>query len=137
VPDWPLNDSQLVVAVVLGLMLIVLVVTMLRKARVADREFARLQADVERLSEEVKQLRAAEQRRFMKELNAPKTTTKSSTASPESPPLMAPRQKRQSKMSFGGFATELWLMATNALVLSSSGNVLLFSSANGAKQWGQ
>jgi hypothetical protein len=96
VPDWPLNDSQLVVAVVLGLMLIVLIVTMLGKARVPGREFARLQADVkrlfrlqadvERLSEEVKQLHAAEQRRFIKELNAPKTTTKSSTASPQSPP---------------------------------------------------
>jgi hypothetical protein len=97
VPDWPLNDSQLVVAVVLGLMLIVLVVTMLRKARVAGRPFARLQADVERLSEEVKQLQADEQRRFIKELNAPKTTTKSSTASPESPPADGPSSEETVK----------------------------------------
>jgi hypothetical protein len=49
------------------------------------------------LSEEVKELQAAEQRRFIKELNAPKTTTKSSTASPESPPADGPSSEETVK----------------------------------------
>ena len=74
-------DFQFVIAVVSGLVAVALVVTTLGKARA---RFARLQSDVERLSREVKQLQAAEQRRFMKELRAP--TTKYGTAVPQSPP---------------------------------------------------
>lgn len=94
--NWPLNDSQLLVAVVLGIMLVALIVTMLGKARVTPSQFARLQADikrlsrlqadVKRLSEEVKQLQATEERRFIKELNAPATPTKSTAAVPQSAP---------------------------------------------------
>ncbi len=71
--DWPLNDSQLVTAVILGIMLIVLIVTAFRKPRVARKEFARLQEDVKRLSEDVKELRPAEDGRFINELNASKS----------------------------------------------------------------
>jgi uncharacterized membrane protein (DUF106 family) len=77
VSDWPLNDSQIVTATILGIMLVVLIVTAFRKARVPRKEFARLQDDVKLLSEEVKELQAAEQRRFIQELNAPEKTTKS------------------------------------------------------------
>jgi peptidoglycan hydrolase CwlO-like protein len=83
--DWPLNDSQLATAVFLGLMLIVLTVTVFRKARVSRKEFARLQKDVKRLSDDVKELQVAEQRRFLKELKASKADdTPPSTASQSS-----------------------------------------------------
>jgi uncharacterized membrane protein (DUF106 family) len=75
--DWPLNDSQLITAGILGVVLVVLIVTAFRKARVTRKEFARLREDVEQLSEEVKELQAAEQRRFIQELNATEKTTKS------------------------------------------------------------
>jgi hypothetical protein len=77
-------ESQFLITVVLGVMVVALVVTMLGKARVIGKKFARLQLDVERLSREMKQLQAAEQRRFMKELRDP--TTKSGTAVIEAPP---------------------------------------------------
>ena len=75
--DWPLNDLQLVTAAILG-----------DNARRADcdrvsksqryrKEFALLREDVKRLSEEVKELQAAEERRFIKELNVSQKTTKS------------------------------------------------------------
>jgi uncharacterized membrane protein (DUF106 family) len=90
VNDWPLNDSQFVTAVILGVMLVVLIVTAFRKATVTRKEFALLREDVKRLSEEVKELQAAEQRRFIKELNASEKTTKSRSRRPDtSPPLDA------------------------------------------------
>ena len=75
--DWPLNDSQIVTAVILGIMLVVLIVTAFRKTRVTRKEFARLRDDVKLLSAEVKELQMAEQRRFIQELNAAEKTTKS------------------------------------------------------------
>jgi hypothetical protein len=58
-------------------MLVALIATAFQRARVTRKEFARLREDVKRLSEEVKELQAAEQRRFIKELNAAEKTTKS------------------------------------------------------------
>jgi uncharacterized membrane protein (DUF106 family) len=75
--DWPLNDSQLLTAGILGVMLVVLIVTAFRKASVTRKEFARLREDVKRLSQEVKELQASEERRLIKELNASEKTTKS------------------------------------------------------------
>jgi hypothetical protein len=88
VSDWPLNDSQIVTATILGIMLVVLIVTAFRKSSVTRKEFALLREDVKRLSEEVKELQAAEQRRFIKELNAAEKTTKSRSRrlNPASPP---------------------------------------------------
>ena len=71
--DWPPNDSQLVTAVILGIMLIVLIVTAFRNPRVTRKEFTRLQEDVKRLSEDVKELRLAEDGHFIEELNASKS----------------------------------------------------------------
>jgi hypothetical protein len=88
VSDWPLNDSQIVTGTILGIMLIVLIVTAFRKASVTRKEFARLREDVKLLSEEVKELQAAEQRRFIKELNSAEKTTKSRSRrlNPTTPP---------------------------------------------------
>jgi uncharacterized membrane protein (DUF106 family) len=77
VSDWPLGDSQFVTATILGIMLVVLIATAFRKVRVTRKEFARLREDVKQLSEGMKELQAAEQRRFIKELNAAEKTTKS------------------------------------------------------------
>jgi hypothetical protein len=85
VPVWFL-DSQFGIAVLLGVVVVALVVALLGQARVIGRKFARLQSDVERLSREVKQLQAAEERRFMKEL---RSLTKPGTAVTETPPMMA------------------------------------------------
>ena len=87
--DWPLNDSQLMTAGILGILLVVLIVTAFRKARVTRKEFARLREDVKLLSEEVKELQAAEQRRFIKELNAAEKTTKSRSRRLNPPPTNA------------------------------------------------
>jgi hypothetical protein len=73
-------DPQYVIAVLLGLVVVALVVAL----RVIGRKFARLQSNVERLSREVKQLKAADERRFMKELRSP--ITKHGTAVTETPP---------------------------------------------------
>jgi hypothetical protein len=90
-------DFQFVIAVVCGLVAVALVVTALGKARSIGRRFARLQSDVERLSREVKQLQVAEQRRFMKELQAP--TTKYGTAVPQSPPDAVPQSPPDNGLS--------------------------------------
>jgi len=87
VSDWPLNDSQFVTATILGIMLVVLIATAFRKARVTRKEFARLREDVKQLSEEVKELQAAEQRRFIKEL---KLNAAEKTAKPRSRRLNPP-----------------------------------------------
>jgi type III secretory pathway component EscU len=70
--DWPVNDFQLVTAVIVGLLLIVLIVTAFQRARVTRKEFVRLKKDVKQLSEEVKTLQLAEQRRFIRELRTSK-----------------------------------------------------------------
>jgi hypothetical protein len=70
--NWPVSDSQFATEVVFGLIFIVLIVSVLRKAWVTRKEFAGLQLDVRRLSDDVKELRAAEQRRFLNELKGSK-----------------------------------------------------------------
>jgi len=82
--DWPLNDPQLATAAILGLMLVVLIVTAFRKTGVTREEFARLQKNVKRLSEDVKELRASEERRFLKELKASKADDKPPSGPPDS-----------------------------------------------------
>jgi hypothetical protein len=70
--NWPLHDPQLMLAIAVCLVAItfVLVIALLR-TRVRRAEFARLQRTVEEMSERVKELQAAEQLRFLKEINAP------------------------------------------------------------------
>lgn len=92
--DWLLNDFQLVTAAILGVMVVVLIVTAFRKAGVTRREFVRLQEDVKRLSEEMKEIQVAEQRRFIKELNASEKTTKSRSRRADPPPPTAPSSEQ-------------------------------------------
>jgi hypothetical protein len=71
--DWPLYDPQLMLAIAVCLVAITFVLLIaLLKTRVRRAEFARLQRAVEEMSEHVKELQAAEQLRFLKEINAPK-----------------------------------------------------------------
>jgi hypothetical protein len=71
--DWPLNDPQFMLAIAAGLVAItfVLLIALLR-TRVRRAEFARLQQDIKQMSEDVKELQAAEQLRFLKEIKASK-----------------------------------------------------------------
>jgi hypothetical protein len=71
---WPLNDSPLAFAttVGLGVVVIVLIWIALRRTMVSRTEFDRLQRDLKELSDDVKGLMTAEQRRFLKELKAPR-----------------------------------------------------------------
>jgi len=82
--DWPGNDFQLVTAVILGLLLVVLVVTALQRARVTRKEFAKLRKDVKQLSDDVKVLEVAEQRRFIKELRIAKDDDEIASSGPKS-----------------------------------------------------
>jgi hypothetical protein len=84
--DWLLSDPQLVTAAILGVVLVVLIVTAFRKSGVTRKEFALLQKDVKRLSEKMQELQAAEQRRFLKELNASEKTIKCRLRRPNPPP---------------------------------------------------
>jgi hypothetical protein len=92
--EWPMNDSQLLSAGILGIMLVVLIVTAFRKASVTRKECARLREDIKQLSEEVKELQAAEQRRFIKELNASENSTKSRSRRPNSPSADTPSSEQ-------------------------------------------
>jgi cytoskeletal protein RodZ len=82
--DWPGNDFQLVTAVILGLLLVVLIVTALQRARVTRKEFAKLRKDVKQLSDDVKALQVAEQRRFIKELRTAKDDEDIQSSGPKS-----------------------------------------------------
>ena len=68
--DWLLNNAHFVLLVLscAAVITIGLIVTALTKVRRA--EFARLQDEVKDLSELVKELGIAEQRRFVRELNS-------------------------------------------------------------------
>jgi uncharacterized membrane protein (DUF106 family) len=68
--DWLLNNAHFLLLVLsfAAVITIGLIVTALTKVRRA--EFARLQDEVKELSELVKALEVAEQRRFLKELNS-------------------------------------------------------------------
>jgi hypothetical protein len=71
--DWPLNDPQFMPAITACLVAITFVLLIaLLKTRVRRAEFARLQRDVEEMSEHVKELQAAEQLRFLKEIKVSK-----------------------------------------------------------------
>ena len=68
--DWLLNNAHFVLlvlccTVVITIGLIVTALTTVRRA-----EFARLQDEIKELSEQVKALEVAEQRRFLKELKS-------------------------------------------------------------------
>ena len=56
---WPLSDIQVLIAAILGLTLVLLVTLSSEKAKVTRREFARLQEELKRLSENVKTLQFA------------------------------------------------------------------------------
>ena len=56
---WPLSDIQVLIASILGLTLVLLVTLSSEKAKVTRREFARLQEELKRLSENVKTLQFA------------------------------------------------------------------------------
>src|SRR5262249_33691502 len=56
---WPLTDIQVLIAAILGLTLVLLVTLSFEKARVTRRDFARLQEDVKRLSDDMKTLQVA------------------------------------------------------------------------------
>jgi uncharacterized membrane protein (DUF106 family) len=71
--DWPLDDPQFMLAIAACLVAITFALLIaLLKTRVRRAEFARLQRDVEEMSEQVKELQAAEQLRFLKEIKASK-----------------------------------------------------------------
>jgi hypothetical protein len=56
---WPLTDIQVLIAAILGLTLVLLITLSFEKARVTRREFARLEEDVKRVSEDLKTLQVA------------------------------------------------------------------------------
>ena len=68
--DWLVTDAQLALSIAVALAVVVALVVWIvfRKFTVGRAEFVQLKQDVERLSEDVKGLTAAEQRRFLKEL---------------------------------------------------------------------
>ena len=67
--DWLLNNALFVLLVLCAAVITIgLIVTALTKVRRA--EFARLQDEIKELSEQVKALEVAEQRRFLKELKS-------------------------------------------------------------------
>jgi hypothetical protein len=93
---WPLTDTQLLTAAILGLMLVVLIALPFEKARVTRREFTRLQNDVKQLSEGVKGLQVAELRRCIVKHEASAEDDKMSIAAPQSPiSASAPYRVRQ------------------------------------------
>jgi hypothetical protein len=70
VQDWLVTDAQLALSIViaLGVVAVLVVWIVFRKFTVSRADFARLKQDLEHLSEDVKGLTAAEQRRFLKEV---------------------------------------------------------------------
>jgi hypothetical protein len=90
--NWPVSDSELATAVLFGFMLIIFIVAAFRKAQVTRKEFTGLQNDVKRLSDRLKELQAAEQRRFLKELKVSRKRKKIS-------PSIAPESSASSNLS--------------------------------------
>ena len=77
--DWLLNNAHFVPIVPsLAIVAVGLIVTAMTKVRRA--EFVRLQKEVKELSEHVKALEVAEQRRFLKELKSHTETSETSLA---------------------------------------------------------
>ena len=71
--DWPVTDAQLALSIVIALGVVAMLVVWIvfRKFTVSRAAFAQLKQDLKHLSEDVKGLTAAEQRRFLKELKGP------------------------------------------------------------------
>ena len=97
--DWLLHNALFVLLVLCAAVITIgLIVTALTKVRRA--EFARLQDEIKELSEQVKALEVAEQRRFLKELKShsqgsePSLSTNvrllKSEMEPEAAPPLAP-----------------------------------------------
>ena len=97
--DWLLNNALFVLLVLCAAVITIgLIVTALTKVHRA--EFARLQNEIKGLSEQVKALEVAEQRRFLKELKShsqgsepsPSTNVRllKSEMEPEAAPPLAP-----------------------------------------------
>ena len=76
--NWPLNEWQLVLAtaICLDVVILVLIVTVLRKTKVSRAECARLGQDVKQLAEDIKGLLASGSKdAFSKKLMAQRKTT--------------------------------------------------------------
>jgi hypothetical protein len=78
--NWPLNDAQLVPLVLSCLAVIAVGSIVSALTRVRRTEFARLQKEVKQLSEEIKALQVAEQRRLLMELNRTAKVKKASAS---------------------------------------------------------
>jgi hypothetical protein len=78
--NWPLNDAHLVLLVLSCLAVIAVGSIVSALTRVRRTEFARLQKEVKQLSEEIKALQVAEQRRLLMELNRTAKVKKASAS---------------------------------------------------------
>jgi hypothetical protein len=79
----PISYFWRAIAVGSSLVILALAVAMFGQTIATRRHFARLQSGIDRLSHKVKQLQAAEERRFMRELRA--RTTKYGTVAETQP----------------------------------------------------
>jgi hypothetical protein len=85
---WPLSDAHLVILVLSCLAVITIGSIVSALTSVRRTEFARLQNEVKKLSEEINELQIAEQRRFLIELKSkgegeePLIAAKATTVSP-------------------------------------------------------
>jgi len=70
--DWPLDDWRVALAAAVLVAILILFIAAFKRNTVSRAEFARLQAEVKQLSEDVKGLLAGEQRRFLKEIRVSK-----------------------------------------------------------------
>jgi hypothetical protein len=78
--NWPLNDAHLVFLILSCLAVIAIGSIVSALTRVRRAEFTRLQKEVTQLSEEIKALQAAEQRRLLMELNRTAKVKKASAS---------------------------------------------------------
>jgi hypothetical protein len=77
--DWPLNDANLLPLVLSCFAVIIVGLIAHALTRVRRAEFARLQNEVEKLSESVRALQGAEERRFLVELKSNNEVAASAT----------------------------------------------------------
>jgi hypothetical protein len=78
--SWPPNDAHFVLLVLSCLAVIAIGSIVSALTRVRRTEFARLQKEVKQLSEEIKALQVAEQRRLLMELNRTAKVKKASAS---------------------------------------------------------
>jgi hypothetical protein len=94
--DWLLNNAHFVLLVLSCVAVVAIALSVTTISKVRRTEFARLQNDVKELSEQVKALEVAEQRRFLKELKShsegsdPPLATNVRLVKPEKEPEAAP-----------------------------------------------